>query len=253
MLPALTYEVSLLGAIHKEVLNPWEGGILTAVVSEYENLDGKGHGVKLEATNMVPSSWLIFLNWKDGLDFKLNAARMKHMGGYISLARDRDTGQVYPDPVDGRVRVKYTTSKFDQNHILEGLVALAKIQYVAGATELFTIIPSIPPFIRNEESIGDGINDEKFQAWLDDIRNTGFPSPESMFVSAHQMGTNRMSANAKDGVVDPRGQVWGTKGLFVADASVFPSASGVNPMITNMAISDWISRGVARGLGQAQI
>jgi hypothetical protein len=29
---------------------------------------------------------------------------------------------------------------------------------------------------------------------------------------------------------------------------VFPSASGVNPMVTNMAISDWISRGIARGL-----
>jgi choline dehydrogenase-like flavoprotein len=32
--------------------------------------------------------------------------------------------------------------------------------------------------------------------------------------------------------------------LYVADASVFPSASGVNPMITVMAISDWISRGI---------
>jgi choline dehydrogenase-like flavoprotein len=57
-----------------------------------------------------------------------------------------------------------------------------------------------------------------------------------------------MSAMEKDGVVDPTGQVWGTKGLYVADASVFPSASGVNPMVTNMAISDWISRGIAKGL-----
>lgn len=52
------HPVSLVGAIHKEEVKPWEGGILTAVVSEYENLDGKGHGVKLEATNMIPSLWL---------------------------------------------------------------------------------------------------------------------------------------------------------------------------------------------------
>jgi hypothetical protein len=34
----------------------------------------------------------------------------------------------------------------------------------------------------------------------------------------------------KLGVVDPNCQVWGTDGLYVVDASVFPSASGVNPI-----------------------
>ncbi|KAF2466246.1 long chain fatty alcohol oxidase [Lindgomyces ingoldianus] len=244
------HPVSLLGAIHKEDIKPWEGAILTSVVSECENLDGKGHGVKLEATNMLPSAWLIWLPWKSGLDYKLNAARMKHMVGYISLARDRDTGQVYPDPVDGRVRFKYSTSSFDKKHITEGLIALAKMQYVTGATEIFTVIPGVSTFIRSAESEQDGvgINDAKFQAWLEEVRTVGFPSPESMFVSAHQMGTCRMSSTAKTGVVDPKGQVWGTKGLYVADASVFPSASGVNPMVTNMAIADWLSRGVATGL-----
>lgn len=62
------------------------------------------------------------------------------------------------------------------------------------------------------------------------------------------MGTCRMGVSERNSVVDPTGKVWGTEGLYVADASVFPSASGVNPMITNMAISDWISRGIARSL-----
>ena len=57
-----------------------------------------------------------------------------------------------------------------------------------------------------------------------------------------------MGTSPRNSVVDPKGKVWGVEGLYVADASVFPSASGVNPMITNMAISDWISRGVAKGL-----
>lgn len=60
------------------------------------------------------------------------------------------------------------------------------------------------------------------------------------------MGSNRMSVYPQDGVVDPQGRVWGTEGLYVSDASIFPSASGVNPMVTNMAISDWISRGIMR-------
>jgi choline dehydrogenase-like flavoprotein len=57
-----------------------------------------------------------------------------------------------------------------------------------------------------------------------------------------------MSAKAKDGVVDPKGRVWGTEGLYVADASVFPSASGVNPMVTTMAIADWIAQGSCEDL-----
>jgi choline dehydrogenase-like flavoprotein len=245
------HPVMVLGAIHKQATNPWEGGILTSVVNEFENLDNKGHGAKLEATNMMPSSWLIWLDWKGGLQYKLDAARLKHMVGYISIARDRDTGRVYPDPVDGRVRFTYHPSKFDKRHILAGLLANAKIQYVQGATEIFTVIPGMRPFVRDTSTpqSGDGINDPAFQTWLDEVQAKGFPTPESTFVSAHQMGTCRMSAVEKDGVVDPTGRVWGTEGVYVADASVFPSASGVNPMVTNMAISDWVSRGVAAGMG----
>lgn len=244
------HPVSMLGAIHKQEINPWDGAILTSVVGEYENLDGHGHGAKLEVTNMIPSSWLIWLDWTGGLSYKLSAARMKHMAGFISIARDRDTGRVYPDPVDGRVRFSYTPSKFDKKHIMQGLLALARIQYVEGAEEIFTNIPGVPAFKRDTSlpTTGDGINDASFQSWLSALETKGFPSPESVFVSAHQMGTCRMSSAEKGGVVDPTGKVWGTEGLYVADASVFPSASGVNPMVTNMAISDWISRGVAEGL-----
>lgn len=244
------HPVSFLGAIHEGEVKPWEGAILTSVVGEYENLDGHGHGAKLEATNMIPSSFLIWLDWKGGLQYKLDAARMKHMAGYISICKDRDTGRVYPDPVDGRVRFTYTPSKFDKRHILTGLLALAKIQYVEGASEIFTSIPGVPTFKRDTSlpASGDGINDERFQAWLNEVEAKGFPTPESVFVSAHQMGTCRMSKVEKEGVVDPDGRVWGTEGLYVADASVFPSASGVNPMVTNMAISDHISRGIAEKL-----
>ena len=86
------------------------------------------------------------------------------------------------------------------------------------------------------------------------IRKKGLTLPEAAFGSAHQMGTCRMSSSEKGrkgqpaGVVDPTGKVWGTEGLYVADASVFPSASGVNPMITTMAISDYISRGIAKDM-----
>ena len=55
--------------------------------------------------------------------------------------------------------------------------------------------------------------------------------------SAHQMGTARMNAAPSKGVVDGSGRAGGCRNLLVADASAFPLASGVNPMITIAALA----------------
>lgn len=192
------------------------------------------------------------------------------MNSYISIVRDRDPGFIYPDPQTGQPRISYTPSKFDRHHAMIGNVALAEILYVQGAMEIHAALPGMPPFIRDDENTSTpmtptsstnsddiinqikdaGVKDAKFVAWITQLKKHGNRTPESPFTSAHQMGTCRMSTSAKNGVVDPRGRVWGTKGLYVADASVFPSASGVNPMVTNMAISNWTSRGVIQDLAK---
>lgn len=241
---------------------------MTTVVNSFEDLDGKGHGVKLEATCMVPSYASQFLNWDSGIDFKLLALKFRHMNSYISIVRDRDAGYIYPDPQTGVPRVVYTPSAFDRNHAMIGNIALAKILYLQGALEIHVSLPGFRPFIRDPEdewmysssakaktnkpvvadddllsSVKDaGIADPRFQAWLKEMEAHGNKTPLTPFTSAHQMGTCRMSTSEKTGVVDQKGRVWGTEGLYVSDASVFPSASGVNPMVTNMAISDWIAR-----------
>ena len=55
--------------------------------------------------------------------------------------------------------------------------------------------------------------------------------------SAHQMGSCRLSANPKDGPLRETGETWECDGLFVADASVFPTSLGINPMITVEAVA----------------
>lgn len=242
--------VALIAATFPQEIRPWEGGILTTVCDEFQNLDGHGHGTKIEAMTMIPGWILPFLRWRGGLDYKMLCAKTNHMTGHISLVRDRDSGRVYPDPTDGRLRIAYTPSAFDARHALGGVIAAAKILYVSGATEIIISAAGIPIFVRNEDkpNAGEGVNDAKFQAWLKQVRRKGANAPDTVYGSAHQMGTCRMGIKERNSVVDPTGKVWGAEGLYVADASVFPSASGVNPMVTNMAISDWISRGIAREL-----
>jgi len=202
------------------------------------------------------------------------------MNSFISLTRDRDAGSVSVEPATGQPSVHYSPSAFDAAHTLEGVVALAKMCYVAGAAEIYAFVPWLEPFVRagsdatgaDDEGPGEKEEHEKsapppstaaaetavqrmdadadFSAWLAELRARGNAPPMSVWTSAHQMGTCRMSADPSRGVVDPRGEVWGCDGLYVADASTFPSASGVNPMVTNMAISDYIASNVVEDLGR---
>ncbi|KAF4120815.1 GMC oxidoreductase [Geosmithia morbida] len=237
------HPVNFVGGMFDEPVVPWEGPILSSVCSEFENLDGKGHGVKLETTCMSTFAWMSWLVWNGGLEYKKLAGSTRHMSGYISVCRDRDTGSVFPDPVDGRCRVQYHPSLFDKNHIREGLVGLARINYVQGAREIFTTIPGAPHWVRDDELDRQAL-DASFDEYTNRIRDFVYPV-ETLFVSAHQMGSCRMSSSPNTGVVDQFGRVWDVDGLHVMDASVFPSASGVNPFVTTMAISDSLSRAMA--------
>lgn len=237
----------MLSAIFPETVRPWEGGILTSVCTTFENLDGLGHGSKIETTVMLPSMFLVAFPWYSGQEFKTNALKVGKMNGFISIARDRDTGRIYPDPTSGKPKVAYTPSAFDRANIMEGMLGICKIAYIQGALEIHPFGQGLTPFKRDPKAKeSDGILDPHFQNWLAEFKKIGNKPPTGHFTSAHQMGTCRMSARESEGVVDPRGKVWGCEGLYVADASVFPSASGVNPMVTNMAIADWISRGIVR-------
>ena len=53
----------------------------------------------------------------------------------------------------------------------------------------------------------------------------------------HPLGTSRMSARQRNGVVDPDLESWEMPGLYVCDGSIFPTALGVNPQLTIMALA----------------
>ena len=62
-----------------------------------------------------------------------------------------------------------------------------------------------------------------------------FPTPP--YPSTHNLGTNRMSANARDGVVNKYGQTHDIKNLFVSDGSQFTSGGAENPTLTIVSLA----------------
>ncbi|MFT5261068.1 MAG: choline dehydrogenase-like flavoprotein [Gammaproteobacteria bacterium] len=62
-----------------------------------------------------------------------------------------------------------------------------------------------------------------------------FPTPP--YPSTHNLGTNRMSEKAADGVVNKWGQTHDVANLFVSDGSVFTTSAAENPTLTIVALA----------------
>lgn len=62
-----------------------------------------------------------------------------------------------------------------------------------------------------------------------------FPTPP--YPSTHNLGTNRMSENARDGVVNKWGQTHDIKNLFISDGSQFTTGAAENPTLTIVALA----------------
>ena len=76
-----------------------------------------------------------------------------------------------------------------------------------------------------------------------------FPTPP--YPSTHNLGTNRMSENPRDGVVNRWGQTHDIANLFISDGSQFTTGAAENPTLTIVALAirqaDHIAREMSAG------
>ena len=74
-----------------------------------------------------------------------------------------------------------------------------------------------------------------------------YPTPP--YPSTHNLGTNRMSAKPRDGVVNKWGQTHDINNLFVSDGSQFTTGAAENPTLTIIALAmrqaDYIAKEMA--------
>lgn len=218
--------------VFREDTHPSEGQILTSVVSEFANITPGGFGPRIETGIMQPVVSMSLLQWAGGAEHKARLARHSHMVGLIVITRDKDCGRVKLDK-HGDPAVHYSPSSTDVANIQTGTVGAAAMLRAVGAEEIIVCGRGVPSWRQGED----------WDAWTAQIRTTR----PAMYGSAHQMASNRMAARASDGACDPDGAVYGVSGVWVADASVLPTSSGVNPMVTSMAVAHKVARGVVEG------
>ncbi|KAL7544966.1 hypothetical protein ACHAWF_014357 [Thalassiosira exigua] len=220
----------------------WNGAPMTTVCGEAAmGPAGDGYGAKIEVPSVHPGLMAANGPWESGRRFKEVMEACARTAVFIVLQRDHGEGTVRLGPDGFSPKVRYRLDPRDAEAMDKGLKVALRIMAANGCEELWTVHNSPARLPLNGERCGDVSStaaDSKLEAFLKDLDSIPVRADNSCGIfSAHQMGSNRMGVDATTSVVDCDGEVWECDGLFVADASVFPTSSGSNPMMTTLAIA----------------
>ncbi|HLZ23255.1 MAG TPA: GMC family oxidoreductase N-terminal domain-containing protein [Ktedonobacterales bacterium] len=225
--------VPMLGR-YPDPIEAWKGSLQTVYSDQFAHLEG-AYGLRFEVMPVHPGILGLAVPWESGLQHKREMRRVAYDAAYIILTRDTGEGQVTLDK-QGDPVLSYWPNELDQRHLIRGIGEVSRIIFAGGgiaASASYT-----PPLIlENEDGKPGAVSRARMDAYLAEIERRGVIPNRLGLGTAHQMGTCRLGGSDKTAVADPTGEVYGVRGLFVADASGFPSASGVNPMLSTMALS----------------
>jgi choline dehydrogenase-like flavoprotein len=205
---------------------------------EYANLRD-GYGYLVETSHASPGVTGTSVPWVTGAQHKADMARGPQASALVFLIRDRGHGRVTVDGAGTPVHTYAFDDALDLAHFRHGLRTMAVMHEAAGAQEVLTLHRKP---LRWERASGEAIGD--FAG-----RVVGAPlSPfEHATFSLHHMGSARMGKDPKTSVAGPFGELHDTRGVWIGDASAFPTASGTNPMLTTMALAHRTAEAIAAG------
>jgi choline dehydrogenase-like flavoprotein len=138
------------------------------------------------------------------------------------LVEDSTTGTVSRS-FFGMPNVRYDITERDLRRFLRGMRLLSEMHLELGAEEVHLAIRDFP-ILRSADDL----------RFFDEGRIT---RDMIELFTVHIMGTARMGASRSTSAVGPTGELWDLPGCYIADASLFPSAIGVNPQISIMALA----------------
>ncbi len=221
------HPASIVAGVYEQPIEGWIGQLQSALSDQFAECEGD-HGFLIEAVGASPAIQAISLPWEDGFKHKeLLARTFKYLAPFVSVARDHGEGEVVLDD-HGRALTRWSLrDEVDARMFRTAMVELAKLQRAAGAKEIVTFYQQ--PLIWCE---GDD-----FDAFLAAIEQGSLQANDVSVFTAHQMGSCRMGSDPTDSVADGRGELHDTKGVWIGDGSAFPTAPGVNPMISIMSLA----------------
>ncbi|HEX7836011.1 MAG TPA: GMC family oxidoreductase [Kofleriaceae bacterium] len=208
-----------------EQILPWHG-----IPQGYAIEDLHDEGILFEGA-AVPLEMTMTMTSLIGPELIRLAERFDHVASFGFMVEDTSHGSVHE--IGGQPVIQYWLSERDVAHIKRAIDVLAQIFFAAGARVVHAPI-----------------------AGFDVLRPDDLPAlrrarlrPWDLDVSAyHPLGTARMGRDPASSVIDANHQLHDVPGLYVVDGSAVPSAPGVNPQVTIMAMATRAAEKIAQTL-----
>ena len=212
---------------------PLAGIPLSAICDEFITSRPHNYGFWLECPALGPSLTAAATPGF-GAAHRDRMLALYRTAAFMALSRDgadlsQSNGTVRVDR-RGRIRIAYRLGATDRETVQQSVEAAARLHLAAGATAVRTL-HTTPMLIAHERDLAL-------------LRTAPWGPNEIGLFSAHVNGTCRMGTDPVSCGTDPQGQRFGARGVYVADGSLLPTAPGVNPQETVMALASLVADGL---------
>jgi len=221
---------AVVAGVFDETIASWQGIPHSYVVDEFLNLDKSIEGgfLTLAASAQPIASAALVPGL--GADHRRLMASYARTAAVAFFLHDRTTGDVSPD-AKGQPVIDYRLSDEDKKDAMAAMRRASEILFAAGAKSVVLPYNDLVEIHQRHE--------------IKVIEDRGIFANDPLFVSFHPQGTLPMGREPKASMVDSYGASHQVKGLYVADASVFPTSVAVPPQITVMALASRTARRIA--------
>ncbi len=202
----------------------------TGATQGHEMLELKGEGIKMETLGYNPTLAVMRMD-AIGRELAEEVGRLDQWmnGGAAVRAEARGTVRA---KANGEADVSYVPTERDFRKLRKGSAMLGEILLEAGAEEVSLGTPGWERVDSREE--------------IERFKTEGPVEPKSFeLILSHLFGTCRMGSDPRSNVVDTDFEHHAVDRLYVADSSVFPSNTGVNPQLAIIALARQCARHIA--------
>ncbi len=215
-----------VGGQYESDTRAWWGAPQASLVDEFAGGDD-GHGFLIEAPQYATGTIAAATPFVSGADHKQAMAELPTGASFIGLIRDHGSGRVTIDEAGQAVPWYSLDDPRDVRTTHRALEAQVRLHVAAGARQIAALAAGMPTW-----RVGDDVD-----RYIERLQRVPLRAGGFRLFSAHQMGTCRMGADPHTSVANPYGELHDTPGVWIGDASAFPTPSGTNPMITIMALA----------------